>query len=410
MISPDPKVVKEAKILWSAHERSEPLTIGISAKESGEKHQTPVSIWWKPGKQTDSRPVRSLLNLTHISSEKGPTVAAPIKISIPNKKGPELVTLRLLVPDFYRKFVCGTHHADDPGTVISSWAKHVACPVASLTGGRWEKVSHRHGNFLIAHVRTSKKIADMICESSGHQALFATTLPCTLAPTRSSVTCIPRSENMTAEVYWNYVKNQSELKKCPMAIRQGGNSDLGLIGANPQDFPDERAKHWIMKGVPHHWDSEQVTSFLTTQMWSNIEVRNRRKLKGMTEWTFKGRQPPRKDGSLSFFHYADNEDDTLISICQDLGKSKPAMEKQWLHGPKKSWINSPDHAPKDDSQEVPPTEMDLSQEPAGKTENSENDSEKRERLRGETAPTLAQKLRFLKLRMTFYSEIFLAGR
>ena len=34
---------------------------------------------------------------------------------------------------------------------------------------------------------------------------------------------------------------------------------------------------------------------------------------------------------------------------------------------------------KDDSQEVPPTEMDLSQEPDGKTENSENDSEKRER-------------------------------
>jgi len=81
---------------------------------------------------------------------------------------------------------------------------------------------------------------------------------------------------MTAEVYWNYVKKQSELKKCPMAIRQGGNSDLGLIGASPQDFPSERAKHWIMKGVPHHWDSEQVTSFLTAQMWSNIEVRNRR--------------------------------------------------------------------------------------------------------------------------------------
>ena len=378
VISPDPKVVKEAHILWSAHERSEPLTIGISTKEPGEKHQTPVSIWWKPGKQMDSRPVRSFLNLTHISSEKGPTVAAPIKITIPNKKGPELVTLRLLVPDFYRQFACGTHHTDDPGTVISSWAKHVACPVASLTGGRWEKVSHRHGKFLIAHIRTSKKIADKICESSGHQALFATTLPCKLAPTRSTVTWIPRSENMTAEVYWNYVKKQSELKKCPMAIRQGGNSDLGLIGANPQDFPDERAKHWFMKGVPHHWDSEQVTSFLTTQMWSNIEIRNRRKFKGMTEWTFKGRQPPRKDGGLSFFHYADDEDDTLISIFQDLVKTKLAMEKQWLYGPKKSWFNSPDQVSNDASQ-VPPTVMDSSQEQVENTANSENDSEKRER-------------------------------
>ena len=158
VVSPDPKVVKEAQILWSAQERSEPLTIGISAKEPGEKHQTPVSIWWKPGKQTDSRPVRSFLNLTHISSEKGPTVAAPIKTTIPNKKGPERVTLRSLVPDFYRKFACGTHHTDDPATVISSWAKHVACPVPSLTGGRWEKVSHRHGQFLIAHIRTSKRL------------------------------------------------------------------------------------------------------------------------------------------------------------------------------------------------------------------------------------------------------------
>ena len=218
----------------------------------------------------------------------------------------------------------------------------------------------------------------MICESSGHQALFATTLPCKLAPTRSSVTWVPRSENMTAEVYWNYVKKQSELKKCPMAIRQGGNSDLGLIGANPQDFPDERAKHWTMKGAPHHWDSEQVSSFLTTQMWSNIEVRNRRKFRGMIEWTFKGRHLPRKDGSLSFFHSADDEDDSHISIFQDSGKTKPAMEKQWLHAPKKSWINSPDQVSKDESQ-VPPTEIDPSQEPAEQMANSENDSEKRER-------------------------------
>ena len=43
VISPDAKVVKEAQTLWSAHERSEPLTIGISEKEPGEKHQTPVS-------------------------------------------------------------------------------------------------------------------------------------------------------------------------------------------------------------------------------------------------------------------------------------------------------------------------------------------------------------------------------
>ena len=109
---------------------------------------------------------------------------------------------------------------------------------------------------------TPKKIADMICNSSGRGALCATTLPCKLAPTRSSVTWVYRSENMTAEVYWNYVKKQSELKKCPMAIRQGGNSDLGSIGANPQDFPDERAKHWIMKGVPHHWDFCKSLPFL----------------------------------------------------------------------------------------------------------------------------------------------------
>ena len=61
-----------------------------------------------------------------------------------------------------------------------------------------------------------------------------------------------------------------------------------------------------------------------------------------------------------------------------MGKTKPAIEKQWLHGPKKSWINSPDQVSKDESQ-TPPTEIDLSREPAEKTTNSENDSEKRER-------------------------------
>jgi len=66
--------------------------------------------------------------------------------------------------------------------------------------------------------------------------------------------------------------------------------------------------------------------------------------------------------------------------------------------------------PKDGSQEVPPTEIDLSQERLEKLKTVKMTQKSGNGLRGETAPILAQNLRFLKLRMLFYSEIFLAGR
>jgi len=98
----------------------------------------------------------------------------------------------------------------------------------------------------------------------------------------------------------------------------------------------------------------------------------------MIEWTFKGRHPPHKDGSLSFFHYADDEDDSHISIFQDLGETKPALKSSGCMDPKNQGSTVLIRCQKT-SLQVPPTEIDLSQEPAEKTTNSENDSEKRER-------------------------------
>lgn len=58
------------------------------------------------------------------------------------------VTLRLITPSHYRKFVTGVEKLDDPSSVISEWAQLTGESVAAFTGGITGKsLGIRRANF-----------------------------------------------------------------------------------------------------------------------------------------------------------------------------------------------------------------------------------------------------------------------
>ena len=43
-------------------------------------------------------------------------------------------------------------------TVLAEDAQRIPCKVAELTGVKWERVNHKHGSFLVSHVRMSREL------------------------------------------------------------------------------------------------------------------------------------------------------------------------------------------------------------------------------------------------------------
>lgn len=115
--------------------------------------------------------------LYQVGNAKGPEPQEANHMTFPDKIGPKLVTLRLIVPDFYRKAFLANDQKDTPTTVIGSWAKQLNIPASSLTGGNLQELNLKHCKMMIAHFRTTADIAQKATSHSGFQGFFATTLP-----------------------------------------------------------------------------------------------------------------------------------------------------------------------------------------------------------------------------------------
>ena len=101
--------LKKRKILWSAHESVLSLwPLEFQTRNLGKN----IKRQFLFGGNLENKRIVGLYVPFWTSRilvlRKDPLLLLRSKSTIPNKKGPELVTLRLLVPDFYRQFVCGT--------------------------------------------------------------------------------------------------------------------------------------------------------------------------------------------------------------------------------------------------------------------------------------------------------------
>ena len=356
LVTHDPEVISEVQTLWEAHGCKEPMSIAIPT-QGGHTNGPIMSIWWKPGKNKGVRPTMQRVQVHQIQEQCGPVPKTATKVTIPKKEGPVMVTLRLLTPEFYRRLFVPEADKETPTTIISRWARLAQCSVSKLTGGRWERAVYKHGSFLIAHLRISKDLASRMISHSGTDGLFATMVPSSGFP-QDPVAWIPRKQAMSPEDYFKFVQGLSKSKGLPIAIRQGGQADLGLINGKQSDFPREGTRLWCIRSVPRHWQREDVEQFLHTVSWQSIEIQKRQKGRGKgagPEWVFKASPPKDTSVEQSFFHYAD--EDTNLTIHANWSSQRKHPEVEWLWGPKKTWTDK-DFPPLGTQNETKDTQID----------------------------------------------------
>ena len=127
----------------------------------------------------------------------------------------------------------------------------LGCPLSTLTGGSWEHTEHKQSKVLVGHLRLTSTEADRVAALSGTRGLFATKL--TSLDSRPEVAWIPRAKDESIEEYMRRVAGEAHKRKVPQAIRQGGGSDLGLVGVSASEFSTTGPKIWLCHFVPKSW-------------------------------------------------------------------------------------------------------------------------------------------------------------
>lgn len=335
IVSSDPLVVDEAKQIWQAYELSDDLTVAIVA--SGQEIGPTMSVWWTLDKNRPM-PCRYKFRIHQVGEFDGPTPQPAQVVQMPGVKAPKQVTLRLLTPEHYRSFVAGVHKTDTPVSVIGEWAQLVAEPVASFTGGTWERLATPRGQLLIAHIRTSESLANKVCSLSGRRGLFATVVQ---KQGRAPVSWQFRSKEATDETYFRAAEKEAQQHKVPLALRQGGPHDVGLIGIDPRPESRTRQRSWELYGAPSHWYQHEVESFLTSEGWKSVVLKTRVRRRGQGVWLFQAICPPFQTGDLDggSWSYTNADGSCHMSITLEGPRKRKPFQTERLNGPRKQWTD-----------------------------------------------------------------------
>jgi hypothetical protein len=338
IITADPQIVAQAKNLWAAFDcKTQKLTIAtINNKPSS---SASVSVWWKePGKNASGPPNRVQLQLSQIGTSPGPVPITAVVTNIPKPQGSKMVTVRFLAPAFYRKHVPGVSKEDDPATVIGCLASTVGCQASLLTGGRWEVATHPHGRILIGHLKVTEELAQRLAKVSGTQALFVAVLNQT---NQKEVAWLPRAKQET-EAYFRQSLTRAQAAKMPLVLRQGGGSDLGIVGMSQREVSANLVRTWEFHGCPRHWTNQEVSEFLEANNWAQTEVLNKIRRSAQQVWLFKAKAAPAQENRENDFWYYTNQDQTLhLTIAPIRPRARKVVSVEQVPGPRKRWFDKP---------------------------------------------------------------------
>ena len=100
----------------------------------------------------------------------------------------------------------------------------------------------------------------------------------------SGVARVKRNDG-SFEEYFRTVHSVAEDQGKPLAIRQHGLSDLGIVGGEVTWDSPNKPKAFVMHGAPQAWDQHDVAHLLHQQRWTETRVTTRRR-----SWTRGGRR------------------------------------------------------------------------------------------------------------------------
>ena len=355
VLSQDRNVGDELKQMVEAFEVTEALSFACVAEASSVGPS--LAVWWQ-GSKLSSKPHRIKVAVRQLTATIGPEPKPPRSVEIRHKPKQEMCTLRLLAPSHYRAVFIGPKSWDTPSSVIATLARILEKPVKVFTGGTWETLQASKGTCLVAHLRVPLELAKLVVQRSGTQALFATIVHKNAS--KEPVSWLRRESSTSDEdffrIAWASAESQGNL---PLALRQSGSADLGVIGGFNNHEP--RARHFVLHGAPRDWDESDVRDFFFSVQWIEVTVLSRRKgrFKGSPpEWLVRAMPP--KDSSEDSWSYADI--DCCLTVVPECARKQRTLKSTKLQAPKKRWVDNRNPRNSDVTPAVPVTQLDSSEE------------------------------------------------
>ena len=209
------------------------------------------------------------IKVHQLATKPGPIPKEPINAKISSIKSPSKCTVRILAPEQYRCIYSANGAQDKPEMVISELVQ-----AALLTGGTWERLTHKQSSVLVGHLRMPCDVAEKLEKISGHRGLFA----CRLQKSpQQAVAWAKKVKDEDDETYFRRVQGLASAQKKPMAFRQGGGSDLGVCGGVHEAETKPKIRTWVLHWAPDTWTQVQVEEFLKAQGWTDVTMQTRRK-------------------------------------------------------------------------------------------------------------------------------------
>eukprot|EP00435_Cladocopium_sp_Y103_P075810 s59_g65.t1 len=330
----DETVVDEVRQIWAAYDLTDDMTVAVCAPPNSVGPA--VSTWWRLDRK-NPHPCRYKVNLHQIAEFDGPVPRPPQVVQLLDAAGPKCVTLRLLAPWHYRQIVAGVEALDTPSSIISEWSSLLSEPVATLTGGNWQKLAHPRGPLLVGHIRVPEPFAQKVCSLSGKRGLFATLV----TSDRQPVAWCPRPKDVDDQAYFRSTSAEALRRGVSLAFRQGGQSDIGLVGVNPNETRSLRRTAWEVFGAPNHWHQHVIESFLIGEGWTEVVANTKRRLNGQNTWIVHAFCPQEHDAHDGFFQYTNGDNTCHITVSMQGPRKRPALRSEKLVGPRKKWTGAP---------------------------------------------------------------------
>lgn len=217
---------------------------------------------------------------------------------------------------------------------MANWPSSVT--TSALTGGRWTKQVHGAETMLVGFVPMLDADIDKLLPFSGTHGIFLNKLD--PAGVRKPIQWLHRQAHESSEAYFRRSHTQANSARQPLFFRKG--TSTSNLGVPAQDDAVEKTRelHLDARGIPIHWEREELQHFLTDQGWTAIRTSHKKpRGRHTADWMVIGKAPANSVSAQEVWTYEDK--DNMIHIRLLLVPSKPRKPNtsQVLKAPSNLW-------------------------------------------------------------------------
>lgn len=109
----------------------------------------------------------------HSQNSPGPWIKPATKVKILKPEAPEKITVRVIIPNHYRKLFSDKVDHERPGEILANLAASLGIPSHHLGGGQWRGETLRNKDQLVGYLKVCKATAEAMQKGSGSFGVFA---------------------------------------------------------------------------------------------------------------------------------------------------------------------------------------------------------------------------------------------